>query len=472
MFSRATATKCAAFRTVVAGLAALTLGAGGAARAGDETPVALADLAALERAFRCVVDAVTPSVVSIRALRQNAVLRAQGGAADAGEAHAFVLVNGSGTIIREDGLVLTNEHVVQLASAIDVVLHDGRVLPATVVGADPRSDLAVLRVPRRGLSAARLGDARTLERGQWSVAVGNPYGLGADGAASVSVGVISNLGRRLPGLGEEDDRLYADMIQTTASINPGNSGGPLFNLRGDLIGVVTAVHARTAGDEGAGFAIPITPLRSRIISRLSAGEKIEYGSIGLTVRRLDPAEREAVGLMDGPGVAVERLEPAGPAASAGVRADDVLLRVDGHALRKPVDLVERVGQTPLGERVPLELLRDGRTLTLEVEVARRDLGRVGRIRGDALRWRGLRLGELTLELRERLGLPAEVAGVVVLEVSNQRGDAPGRIGAGDVIEAVQDRAIGDLESFRQRVQSEQGRVELRVRGRGAIPVEP
>src|SRR4030095_233605 len=171
-----------------------------------------------------------------------------------------------------------------------ILFHDGKTAVGTVLATDPRSDLAIVHVDRHGLPAAKLCDRARIARGQWTLALVNPYGLGNDGKLSVSIGVISNLNRKLPGLGEADDRLYSDMIQTTAAINPGNSGGPLFNIHGEVVGIVTAMHTRAAADEGVGFAIPLTPGRRTIIDKLKQGRSIEYGYIGLTTHNADSGE--------------------------------------------------------------------------------------------------------------------------------------------------------------------------------------
>ncbi len=236
----------------------------------------LAELQRLQTAFQEVADRVAPTVVGIRAHR-----RLTGEGFGTGQ---VVLVNGSGTVIDADGLILTNEHVVQRTHDLQVVFHDGSQLPGTVVAADTRNDLAIVRVNRTGLTAARFCSWPDVARGQWAVVVGNPFGLGSDGNLSVSVGVISNLGRSLPGLGESDNRLYNDMIQTTAEINPGNSGGPLFSLEGELLGVVTAMHTRSGGDAGAGFAIPMNPTRVRAIARLKTSRPALAGQRQTTGR--------------------------------------------------------------------------------------------------------------------------------------------------------------------------------------------
>jgi S1-C subfamily serine protease len=256
----------------------------------------LEELEKLQSAFQEIVAEVSPSVVGIRVQRRHHARSDQRGR---GSDEQFVLVNGSGTIIDRNGLILTNEHVIKGADEIRVVFHDGQRETADVVSADPRQDLAILQVSRAGLEPAKICDWDSVARGQWSVALGNPFGLGSDGQLSVSVGVISNLNRQLPGLGDVDERSYSDMIQTTATINPGNSGGPLFNLRGELIGVITAMHTRAGGDEGAGFAIPMTDARRAMVARLARGS-----ARGPAFAEADPNRDEPVN-----GVRVDSIDP-------------------------------------------------------------------------------------------------------------------------------------------------------------------
>lgn len=348
------------------------------AERGDAATEAVPDLEAIQRGFQRVIERVTPSVVGLRVQRRHVtVLSGSDAAGGAGTFEQTVIVNGTGTVLRADGLILTNEHVIQSADNIQVLFHDGQTLPATVVAADTRGDLAVLRVARRDLVPARLGDWSEVARGQWSIVLGNPYGLGRDGKLCASVGVISNLGRRLPGLGETDDRFYDDMIQTTAAICPGNSGGPLFNIRGELIGVVTAMHTRAAASEGICFAIPLNSAKRGLVERLIAGEAIAYGYLGITARPPAAAERQAAGLASDAGAVVETIEPGGPGARAALREGDVILEYNGQRVKNPAHLVELVGQTPAGRQVVLDVRRGRQPLTLRAAIDRRQRERVG-----------------------------------------------------------------------------------------------
>jgi len=428
-------------------------------------------LESLQQAFQRVVDRVAPSVVSIRVQRRYASpLPATENEGLPGRLEQHVVVNGAGTVITPDGLILTNEHVVQSATAIDVFFHDGAKLPATLFAADARSDIAILKVPRRGLQPASFGDWSLVERGQWAIVLGNPYGLGNDGQLSVSIGVIANLNRQLPGLGEVDDRFYNDMIQVTAPIYPGNSGGPLFNVRGELIGIVTAMHTRAPADEGVGFAIPLTPIKRRIIDLLAQGRRVEYGYLGLTVRLPESDERAAHGLKNG--VVVERVEPGGPAARAGVAVGDIITSYERLPISGPAHLAELAGQTPVGTTVRLDLLRNGRPAAIAVTLDRRDISRVSWMRGEALCWRGMRLSDLSADARRHMRVDARSGGVVVIDVEAGSPADQADIRIGDVIEAVGGQRIADTLDFMLRVRDTEGTLELTLRDRGHRAIPP
>lgn len=448
--------------------AVLVAGAAGTSPAAVADPPRGADVGELDRlqqSFQRIIESVSPSVVGIRAQRRYMTPLGKDVSSSSGSRlfEQLVAINGSGTIVSADGLILTNEHVVQSAEDIRILYHDGRSATATIVATDPRSDLAILRGDRRDLQPTKFCDWAGVGRGQWTLALGNPYGLGNDGKLSVSIGVISNLNRKLPGLGEADDRLYSDMIQTTAAINPGNSGGPLFNIQGELVGVVTAMHTRAAADEGVGFAIPLTPGRRAIIDRLKQGQSIEYGYIGLTTRNTE----------GGDGALVEEVEPTGPAAKADIRVGDVVLRFNGQAIRETGQLVELVGASTVGQTISLETRRGGQLRKVNVEIERRNVNRVAWMRGGAILWRGMRLAELTPESRQRMQVDAGVrTGLVVIDVAKGSPSARAQIAINDIIERVVDSPASDVGAFRAATRNQSGAVTLRIRGRGDVIVQP
>lgn len=432
-----------------------------------QSPAPQADLAALQQGFQDVIRRATPSVVGLRVLRTHG-----GEAADSAAAGGrSFLVNGSGVVIQADGKILTNEHVVQGARSIEVIFFDGRKAPGRVVASDPRSDMAIVQATASGLTPIPLCDWSRVARGQWAVALGNPFGLAADGQSSASVGIIANLDRRLPGLGEADDRLYTDMIQTSAAINPGNSGGALLNLNGELIGLVTAMHAHGVADEGIGFAIPLSPVRRQIVERLARGESIEYGYLGLSVRSGGSELRRAATADAAGGVWVERIEPGGPAAQADLREGDRILRYASVDVRDAGHMAALVGHTPVGTRVTLDIQRGAETRLVDVTVRRRELGRVFSLRADSFPWRGARFVDAASESAQSLEVQRDVHGVVVLDVL---AGTPADLGLhrGDIVVEVEGLRVRGLDQFRQAVERRRGQVGLQVHGKGPVVIGP
>lgn len=439
----------------------------------DKPADKLADAAALESAFQEVVERVGPTVVSLRVRRRHLVRSTVAEAqAESGLLEQVVLVNGTAMVVSRDGLILTNEHVIQSASQIDVTLSNGERWPATVVASDARSDLAILKIERDGLSPVKFATWSGVRRGQWTLAIGNPYGLGNDGHASLSVGVISNLHRRLPGLGEVDDRFYGDMIQTTAQINPGNSGGPLFNLRGEVIGLITAMHTRAGQADGIGFCIPLTPTKRKLIAKLMRGEEIVYGFAGLAVRELEAAERASGSAPENVGVKIVQIEAGGPADSAGLRVGDIILKYNGRFVRRSADLAERIGLSKIGDKGVFNLRRGDVTLDVVVTIARRDGGRVSWMRSGAMVWRGMRIANLTAESRALMSVAAGAKGVVVIDVEADTPASRAKIEIGNVIEAVSGHEIPNITAFQQHVGTDRGPVEIFLRDAGQRVISP
>jgi serine protease Do/serine protease DegQ len=266
---------------------------------------------------------------------------------------------GSGVIVdARRGYILTNNHVIHKADEITVTLRDGRQLSAKLVGADPESDLAVIKVEPKNLTELPIGDSSQLEVGDFVVAIGNPFGLGQ----TVTSGIVSALGRS--GLGIEG---YEDFIQTDASINPGNSGGALINLRGELIGVNTAIIAPTGGNVGIGFAIP-SNMASSIMAQLVEKGEIRRGQIGITIQDLTPDLAQAFGLSQSQGAVITGIQKDSPAASAGLEAGDVVLSVNDRPVKNSADVRNAIGLLPIGEEVRVEVMHKGEKVVREVAI--------------------------------------------------------------------------------------------------------
>jgi serine protease DegQ len=266
---------------------------------------------------------------------------------------------GSGVIVdAERGYVLTNHHVIANASEIYVTLKDGHRLKARLVGSDPPTDIAVLKIEPGRLSALPFANSDALQVGDFVVAIGNPFGLGQ----TVTSGIVSALGRS--GLNIEG---YEDFIQTDASINPGNSGGALVNLRGELIGINTAILAPAGGNVGIGFAVPSNMARS-IMEQIIAHGTVRRGRLGIAMQLVTPDLAESLRLTEVRGALVAGIESGSPAERAGLKPGDVIVAIDGHEVDTPADLRARVGLAPPGERVDLDVVRDGRPVSLRARV--------------------------------------------------------------------------------------------------------
>ncbi|HEX7007887.1 MAG TPA: Do family serine endopeptidase [Alphaproteobacteria bacterium] len=272
-----------------------------------------------------------------------------------------ILAAGSGVIIDVDkGYVLTNHHVVENADQIIVTLKDGRRFEAKLVGSDAPTEVALLQIDADNLTALRLGDSDKLEVGDFVVAIGNPFGLGQ----TVTSGIISALGRS--GINPAG---YEDFIQTDASINPGNSGGALVNLRGELVGINTAIIAPSGGNVGIGFAVPINMARS-VVAQLVRYGSIQRGRVGVAIQDLTPDLAESLGIPRGIGGAVVvSVEPGSPAANAGLKPGDVIIAMDGRPVRNASDLRNDIGLVRVGTTIELTVLRGGERLTVRPRVA-------------------------------------------------------------------------------------------------------
>jgi len=328
---------------------------------------------------------------------------------------------GTGFIISSDGFIVTNNHVVDGVDTIEVIFSDGSQAPAQIVGQDPKTDLALIRVEgRTDLHALPLGDSDAILPGDWVLAIGNPFGL----EHTVTVGIVSAKGRNI-GQGP-----YDDYIQTDAAINPGNSGGPLLDAAGRVIGINSAINP---GANTIGFAVPIN-LAKEIVPQLRAQGHVIRGFLGVTAQPLTSELAAAFGLESSDGALVAHVTPRGPAAEAGIRRGDVIVGYRGEAIRKLLDLPRSVSRTPVGERVDVEVIRDGARQTFEVQITEavapvsgtRVAGRSG---SEAF---GLQVEDLSPALRRRLGLGPR-GGVTVAAVAPGGPAAEAGLQPGDVL---------------------------------------
>lgn len=337
------------------------------ATADDYAKLSRSDLKTLERSFSALADEVGPSVVSIRTYYSH------GRDDDFGVLRT--LSQGTGVIIRENGYVLTNYHVVEGANRFLVVLHNGREFDGDIVQIDSRADLAVLKIDAKHLKAARFGNLEDVRVGHWTFAIGNPFGMANfDGRTSFTVGNVSSIGKNLTAQLDptgKKNRYYGNLIETSAAINPGNSGGPLFNIDGEMIGIVTAIETQSGASEGLGYAIPISDRTRAIIDKLTRGEEVRYGFLGVKIIDGDAGHSYSVGGRSVRGAMIASVS-SGPAQQAGIQTDDVIIELDGTPIEDSDHLVRVVGGTPVGTEVLARYIRRGKHRVATVRLVDRE----------------------------------------------------------------------------------------------------
>jgi serine protease Do len=345
---------------------------------------------------------------------------------------------GSGFIIDQKGLVLTNNHVVENADKITVKLSDEREFDAKVVGRDPKTDLAVIQINdgKGKFPAAPLGDSSRLQVGEWVVAMGSPFGLDN----TLTAGVVSAKGRQI-GAGP-----YDNFIQTDASINPGNSGGPLVNLRGEVIGINTAIFSRTGGNLGIGFAIPINSAKEILPELINKG-KVTRGWLGVSIQRITPEIAQALGLEKNQGALVSSVVEGSPAAQAGVQAGDVIVDFAGERIDDSSKLPAIVARTEVGKNVNMTVLRDKKRMPLSVKIAELKEEEVVASAPQSGNL-GMTVQNMTPELAKTLGLN-RAEGVVITSVEPQSTAAEAGLQRGDVILEVDRKKISNAAELRK-----------------------
>ena len=434
---------------------------------------AIAAANSLSEAFAGAAEAIHPSVVTIRAVKHGKTIKPSadnqvpfqdlpnGLPFDSETLRRFFGGRipemsippqqgiGSGVIVNRDGYILTNNHVVGEADEVDVTMPDGHEQRATVVGTDPMTDLAVIQIKGADLKPAKLGDSDQLKVGQWVVAAGNPFGL----SNTITAGIISAMGRaNMPNMRIAE---YENFIQTDAAINPGNSGGPLINLRGEVIGINTAIASRTGGNNGVGFAIPINMAKSIMDSLIKHGQVVR-GWLGLSIQPLTEEMAKSFGYESTEGALVGDVLDDGPAQKAGMKRGDIITKFAGVKVKDMVQFRSAVAETEPGSKVKIDVFRDGKRKTLSVEV--------GKLKGTQMAMKsggspdrgsidelGLSVANAAPETLHGMGLPEDVRGVLVTEVDQNGTAARAGLRAGDVIVDVQGTPTTDVRKFREEI---------------------
>ncbi len=420
---------------------------------------AIAQANNLSRAFRSAAKSVIPTVVTVRTVTQSSSLGGSGRENQFGRSplddlfrdapsrqHPNVPLPGMGSgVIIGEGLVLTNNHVVQGADKVTIDLSDGRRRPVTDIKTDPKTDLAVLRFESDpSLPIAKLGDSDKLDIGDWVIAVGNPFEL----EQTVSAGIISAKGRSLGSVER------ARFLQTDAAINPGNSGGPLVNLSGEVIGINTAIFSRNGGYQGIGFAIPIN-LAKWVIPQLAENGNVSRAYLGVKIAAVTPEESEELGVAPNQGVVVKHVMDASPAERGGLKENDVILSFDGRPTGRVADLQEIVERSGADSEHKLKVLRMGKSLELQVvvETLPENLERRGRVfegapKSYADEKLGLTVMNLNNYLAKQLGFQGK-EGVVVLSVDRSRVAGRQGLAAGMLIHEINGKSISGVADFNE-----------------------
>ncbi|MBV9618090.1 MAG: trypsin-like peptidase domain-containing protein [Verrucomicrobia bacterium] len=430
------------------------------AKSSNIDPKQVASLEALNQERRELVKSVVPSVVAVKTSKKIGIRRDYGN-----DPFQFFFGNprrqyrgrdqelvqnslGSGVIVTNEGHILTNNHVVSQVDEIEVQLSDGRTEKARLIGSDSQMDLAVLKIDNPGVRPLVLADSDSVQVGDFVLAIGNPFGF----EETVTDGIISYKGRTSD---------IGELLQTNAAINPGNSGGPLINLRGEVVGINTAIISTSGTSAGVGFAIPSNSAHTALESLLKQG-RIIRGYLGVQMRVAQSGQSQA----PESGVEVDEIVPGSPAEDAHLQKGDVIRKFDGHDVKNFNDLRKFVSQAGLNKKVDLEIIRDGRALTVSTQIREQPAGyetsqvvprqtptqpAPDQDNEESTGLSGIHVGELTSQLSRQLDLPNGVRGVVVTEVDPAAGVAD--LQKGDVIEQVNQQPIGSVADYEKIVGS-------------------
>jgi serine protease Do len=429
-------------------------------------PKQVASLEALNQERRALVSSVIPSVVAVKTSKKIDVRRQysldpfefffrnqQGQFRNPNDEALVQNALGSGVIVTNEGHIITNNHVVDQVDEIEVQLSDGRTKKARLVGADSQVDLAVLKIDDPGVKPLKLADSDMVQAGDFVLAIGNPFGF----EETVTDGIISSKGR------PNRTDAFGDLLQTDAAINPGNSGGPLINLRGEVIGINTAIISRSGGSQGIGFAIPSNTVRTALESLLKQG-RIIRGYLGILSRAIQPGQNGA----DTEGVVVDDVVPGSPAAEAQLQKGDVIHKFNGHEVKNFPMLRSLVAQAEPNKKVELEIMRGGKSLNVATQIKEQpvDYQTSGVLPRRAQPQTpsepnsqaetnspltSIHVEDLTPEMARRLDLPSNVQGVVVTSVDPDSGAA--ELQKGDVIEEINQQPVASISDYNKMVAS-------------------
>jgi Do/DeqQ family serine protease len=431
------------------------------------------------KAYERIAESVTPAIVAIQSTQVIKVQQSpfmmdpffrqffgnmlpQFGVPREQREHAL----GSGVIVSGDGYIVTNNHVVSKATQIEVLLSDKRTFKGKVMGADPQSDIAVIKIDAQNLPVVPFGDSGQMKVGDTVMAFGNPFGQ----YFTVTRGSVSALGRSL-----SDPDKFEDFIQTDAAINPGNSGGALVNVRGQVIGINTAIVSGNSGPGGEGgfigigFAIPSNTAKHVMEDLIKTG-KVSRGYLGVNIRSLDEGLAKQFKVPDMSGALVEDVTPGGPADKAGIKNGDVIRKLGGKTVGSSEQLMAAVTDINPGTEVALDILRDGKPMTIHLTLGERPANLsatpgVGQAPSEGA-LRGITVQNLTPDLRDRLGLPPSVRGVVISELDPSSPAAQGGVQPGDVIEGINRQPVNSVADFNRLAAEAKGQTLLRINRQG------
>jgi serine protease Do len=423
----------------------------------NEAPSRITMAPAAKIAMPAVVKISASKVVKAQAQQMDPMLRQFfGGGFEAPRSHREGGL-GSGVLVSPDGYILTNNHVVDGATDVKVTLPDRREFKARVIGADPKTDVALLKIEAGNLPVITIGNSSKLQVGDAVLAIGNPYGVGQ----TVTMGIVSATGRN--NLGIED---YEDFIQTDASINPGNSGGALVNDRGELVGINTAILAPgSGGNQGIGFAVPVNLVR-QVMDQIVTHGSVERASLGVAVQEVTPAIAKAIHL-DGPkGALVSQVMPDSAAQRAGIQTGDVIVEVNGTPIVESNQLRMAISMMNPAQSVKLKVFRNGQNTNLTAQLGEMQEKKTERASNDSAdsdkTLQGVSVQSLDAQTARQLGLPASTKGVVVTDVDPASQAAQSGLKEGDVIQEVNRQPVANAQDFNRAVKKSDGESLLLV----------